>query len=153
MDNLDRKILDLLQQDATMPIAELALALGLSNGPCWRRVKKLESEGYIARRVAILDRTKANVPTTVFVTIRTARHTLEWLKLFREAIDRIPEIIGAWRLTGQDDYLLQIVVPDVTTYDSVYKRIITQLEFSDISASISMEEIKCTTAVPTNYIK
>ncbi|KQY13918.1 Lrp/AsnC family transcriptional regulator [Rhizobium sp. Root482] len=153
MDSLDRKILDLLQADATLPVSELAERIGLSNGPCWRRVKKLEDEGYISRRVALLDRTKANVSTTVFVMIRTSRHTVEWLELFRGAIEKIPEIIGAWRLTGQDDYLLHIVVPDVAMYDSVYKRMITQLEFSNISASISMEEIKSTTAVPTNYIK
>lgn len=153
MDHIDRKILDLLQIDATLSVADLGERVGLSNGPCWRRVKRLEDEGYITRRVALLDRVKANVSMTVFVMIRTSRHSAEWLEMFRQAIESIPEIIGAWRLTGQEDYLLHIVVPDVSSYDDVYKRMIAKLEFADISASISMEVLKSTTAVPTSYIK
>lgn len=151
MDQFDRRILDALQEDASLSIAELADRVGIGSGSCWRRVRRLEETGYILRRVAILDRTRMKVPTTVFVTIRTPRHSQEWLESFRKAIERMPEIVGAWRLTGKDDYLLHIVVPDVGVYDEVYKRLIHQLEFADISASISMEELKFTTAIPTGY--
>jgi Lrp/AsnC family transcriptional regulator len=152
VDIIDRKILDILQLDASLPMAALAERVGLSQAPCWRRVKKLEEDGYIDRRVAILNRGKANVRVTVFVAIRTARHALDWLETFRLAISDIPEIVEAWRLTGRDDYLLRIVVPDIETYDAVYKKLIARVEFFDITSSIAMEEMKFTTAVPTGYI-
>jgi len=102
--------------------------------------------------VALLNRRKTNVPMTVFVSVKAPRHAVEWLQAFRRAIADIPEIVEAWRLTGEADYLLRIVVPDVETYDAVYQRLIGKLEFSDISSAIAMEEMKYTTAIPTNYI-
>ncbi len=152
MDQIDRKILDLLQEDTTLPIATIAEKVGLSGAPCWRRIKRLEDEGVIRKRVALVDRRKANVPMTVFVSVRTTRHTLDWVKDFRRMVLEIPEIMEVWRLTGDVDYLLRIVVPDVDAYDAVYKRLINRLEFADISAAIAMEEMKYTTAVPTTYI-
>lgn len=152
MDQIDRKILDLLQEDTTLPIATIAEKVGLSGAPCWRRIKRLEDEGVIRKRVALVDRRKANVPMTVFVSVRTTRHTLDWVKEFRRMVLDIPEIMEVWRLTGEIDYLLRIVVPDVDAYDAVYKRLINRLEFADISAAIAMEEMKYTTAVPTTYI-
>lgn len=152
MDAIDRKILDILQADATVAVAMIAESVGLSTAPCWRRIKRLEDDGVIQRRVALVDRRKANVPMTLFVSVRTTRHAVEWLEDFRKVIAGIPEIVEAWRLTGEVDYLLRIVVPDVDTYDVVYKRLINRLEFADISSAIAMEEMKFTTAIPTDYL-
>ncbi|MFC6775271.1 Lrp/AsnC family transcriptional regulator [Methylobacterium gregans] len=152
MDAVDRRILDVLQQDATLPVATIAERVGLSPAPCWRRIKKLEASGIITRRVALVDRRKANVPTTVFVAVKAPRHAAEWSEAFRRVVEGVPEIVEAWRLTGEIDYLLRIVVPDIATYDAVYQRLIARLEFSNLSASIAMEEMKFTTAVPTIYM-
>jgi Lrp/AsnC family transcriptional regulator len=152
LDAVDRKILDILQADATVAVATIAEMVGLSTAPCWRRIRRLEEDGVIVRRVALLNRRKTNVPMTVFVSVKAPRHAVEWLQAFRRAIADIPEIVEAWRLTGEADYLLRIVVPDVETYDAVYQRLIGKLEFSDISSAIAMEEMKYTTAIPTNYI-
>ncbi|MGV7032739.1 Lrp/AsnC family transcriptional regulator [Methylobacterium symbioticum] len=153
MDGVDRRILDVLQQDATLPVAAIAERVGLSPAPCWRRIRKLEASGVITRRVALVDRRKVNVPTTVFVAVKAARHAAEWSEAFRRVVEGFPEIVEAWRLTGEIDYLLRIVVPDIETYDAVYQRLIARLEFSNLSASIAMEEMKFTTAVPTIYMK
>jgi Lrp/AsnC family transcriptional regulator len=152
MDAVDRKILDVLQQDATLPVAELAERVGVSAAPCWRRVKKLEASGVIRGRVALVDRRKVNVPTTVFVAVKAPRHAADWSDAFRRVVTGFPEIVEAWRLTGEIDYLLRIVVPDIEAYDAVYQRLIAKLEFSNLSSSIAMEEMKYTTAVPTIYM-
>ena len=152
MDTIDRKILDILQTDCTVPVATIAEQVGLSTAPCWRRIKRMEDDGVIQRRVALVDRRKANVPMTLFVSVRTTRHAGQWLEDFRKIITGIPEIVEAWRLTGEVDYLLRIVVPDIDTYDVVYKRLINRLEFADISSAIAMEEMKFTTAIPTDYL-
>ncbi|GGF61689.1 AsnC family transcriptional regulator [Azorhizobium oxalatiphilum] len=151
-DAIDCRILDLLQEDALMSAAAIADRVGLSPTPCWRRIKKLEDDGVILKRVALLDRRKANVPLTVFVSVKAPRHAMEWLEAFRRVISDIPEIVEAWRLTGETDYLLRLVVPDIDTYDAVYKRLISRLEFSNLSSSLAMEEMKFTTAVPTSYM-
>jgi len=152
LDAIDRKILDILQADATVPVAAIADKVGLSAAPCWRRIKRMEDDGVIRRRVALVDRRKANVPMTLFVSVRTTRHAVQWLEDFRRVISDISEIVEAWRLTGDIDYLLRIVVPDVDAYDAVYKRLINRLEFADISSAIAMEEMKYTTAIPTDYL-
>ncbi|EJW12549.1 Transcriptional regulator, AsnC family [Rhodovulum sp. PH10] len=152
MDRIDQKILDLLQADATLPIAEIADRVGLSAAPCWRRIKKLEDLGVVRRRVALVDRRKVNVPMTLFVSVRTTRHAHDWVDAFRKLIADVPEIVEAWRLTGDVDYLLRIVVPDIDAYDDVYKRMIERVELADVSSAIAMEELKYTTAVPTTYI-
>jgi len=152
LDANDRKIIDILQADATVAVATIAEQVGLSAAPCWRRIKRLEDDGVIKRRVALIDRRKANVPMTLFVSVRTTRHAVQWLEDFRRVITDIPEIVEAWRLTGEVDYLLRIVVPDVDAYDAVYKRLINRLEFADISSAIAMEEMKYTTAIPTDYL-
>lgn len=152
MDAIDRKILDILQADASVAVATIAEMVGMSTAPCWRRIRRLEEDGVITRRVALLSRRKVNVPMTVFVSVKAPRHAVEWLQAFRRLIAEIPEIVEAWRLTGEADYQLRIVVPDIETYDVVYQRMISRLEFSDISSAIAMEEMKYTTAVPTNYI-
>lgn len=151
LDRIDRKILEFLQEDATIPIVDLSEAVGLSQTPCWRRVKKLEESGVIAKRVALLDRKLINVPTTVFLAIKVPRHEKAWLDTFRVIIGQIPEIMEAYRLTGETDYLIRLVLPSVEAYDDIYRQLISRLDFAGMSASISMEVIKYTTAVPLRY--
>lgn len=152
LDVIDKKILGLLQRDSALKVAEVANEVGLSPTPCWRRIQRLEDEGVIRRRVALLDREKMNVAVSVFVAIRTNHHSRAWLDAFRAVIEEIPEIVEAYRLSGDIDYMLRIVVPDIAAYDGVYKRMIEKLEFADISSSFTMEELKFTTALPTNYV-
>ena len=151
-DEIDRKILDILQLDADQPIADIAVAVGLSQTPCWRRIRRMEEDNLIKKKVVLIDRKRANVPMTVFMSIKAPRHAADWLDAFRNLIRNTPEIQEAYRLTGDTDYLLRVVVPDIDNYDEVYKTMISKLEFSDISSSISMEEMKFTTAVPTRYL-
>jgi Lrp/AsnC family transcriptional regulator len=152
MDKKDKRILELLQQDAMLTAAELAEAVGLTTTPCWRRIQKLEEQGYIKERVAILDKQKMNVGTTVFVGVRTSRHSDEWLQRFNNAVHAMPEIVEAHRLSGDTDYMLRIVVPDIKEYDRVYQKLIRELEFLDVSSSFSMEELKSTTAIPVKHV-
>lgn len=150
-DAIDRQILDLLQE-RDRPVAVLAEEIGLSQTPCWRRIRKLEEAGIIRSRVAIVDPRRVGVPLTVFIGITAPRHEISWLNQFRELIESIPEVVEAYRLTGSTDYILKIMVPDIDAYDTVYKSMIERLEFSQVNASISMEELKFTTAVPTIYL-
>ena len=133
------------------PVVEIAERIGLSTTPCWRRIQKLEAEGVIRRRVALLDPAALNVPVSVFVAIRTSRHSAEWLEQFRNALDGIPEVVEAYRMSGEVDYLLRVVVPDIAGYDAVYKRLIERIELADVTSSFSMEEMKHTTALPLDY--
>lgn len=151
MDRIDKKILNVLQADASLSMADLADRVGLSQTPCWRRVRNLEAAGVIARRVAVLDPEKVNVGVTVFVGIKAGRHAGNWLNDFARAIDQIDEITEAYRLSGETDYLLKIVVPDIDAYDRVYKRLIAKVDFADVSSSFAMEEVKTTTALPLDY--
>ena len=121
LDRMDRKILDILQKDCTMPVAEIGKQIGLSTTPCWRRIQKLEESGIIQRRVALLDAKKVNVGVTVFVSITTSHHTQEWLDQFHEALKDFPEVVEFYRMSGQVDYLLRVVVPDIERYDAFYK--------------------------------
>ncbi len=151
MDSKNKRILELLQQNAMLSAAEIAEQVGLTTTPCWRRIQKLEEQGYIKARVALLDPQKLNVGTTVFVAIRTSRHSDEWLRRFTAALESMAEIVEAHRLSGDTDYLLRIVVPDIREYDRVYQKLIRELEFLDVSSSFSMEELKSTTALPVKH--
>jgi Lrp/AsnC family transcriptional regulator len=151
-DEIDRKILDLLQRDADRSVAEIADEVGLSQTPCWRRIRRMEEAKLIRRKVVLVDQKLANVPMTIFISVKAPRHAMEWLEAFRKLIVDTPEVMEAYRLTGDTDYLLRIVVPNIEVYDQVYKSLITKLEFSDVNSSISMEEIKFTTALPLNYL-
>ncbi len=151
MDETDRRILACLQEDVTMPVAEIARRVGLSSTPCWRRIQKLEEEKIIRARVALLDNKKLNVGVTVFVFIRTNRHSLEWLERFARAVDELPEVVEFYRMSGDVDYLLRVVVPDIDAYDRFYRRLIAKIELSDVSSSFAMEQIKYTTALPLTY--
>lgn len=151
-DEIDRRILSLLQEDASLTVAAVADRVGLSQTPCWRRIQRMEKEGLIRKTVTLVDRNKANCPMAIFVTVRAPRHTLEWVDAFYQLVRSFPEIVEVHRLTGKVDYLLRIIVPDVHGYDILYKSLVSKLEFLEISAAIVMEEIKFTTAVPTRYL-
>ena len=151
MDRLDRKILRLLQEDSTLAVADLAKKVGLSATPCWRRIQRLEREGYIRQRVALMDPARLNVGVTVFVSIRTSQHNEQWFKRFTAVVTAIPQIVEFYRMSGDVDYLLRVVVPDIKGYDAVYQRLIREIELSDVSSSFAMEQIKYTTALPLDY--
>ena len=151
MDRLDRKILRLLQEDATLAVADVAKKVGLSTTPCWRRIQKLEEEGVIRRRVAVLDPTRINARVNVFVSIRTNPHSNEWLRRFSEVVQEFPEVVEFYRMSGEVDYLLRVVVPDIAAYDTFYKKLIGKIALNDVSSSFAMEQIKYTTALPLDF--
>lgn len=152
MDQIDRKILGLLQEDSTMSTSEIADLVGLSTTPCWRRIQNLEKDGYITSRVALVDRAKVNCAMDVFVAISTNEHNSEWLDDFAKVAHSMPEVVELYRLSGQIDYMMRVVVPDMTAYDAFYKKLIDASRLSDVSSSFAMERIKYTTAVPLDYI-
>jgi Lrp/AsnC family transcriptional regulator len=153
VDKLDAKILGLLQENGELTAAEIADRIGLSKAPCWRRIQKLQQEGVIRRTVAILDARALNVGTTVFVTLKTGNHSDAWFQKFVRAVRDIPEVTEIHRMSGDVDYLIRIVVQDIDAYDVVYKRLISAVEFQDVSASFTLETIKHTTALPLCYLK
>lgn len=153
LDDIDRKILNLLQTDATLPVATIAERVGLSTSPCWRRIQKLEEDGVIKARVAVLDPDRLNVGVTVFVAVRTSQHDLGWLERFAAAVRDFPEVVEFYRMSGDVDYLMRVVVPDIAAYDALYKRLIQRVTLSDVSSSFAMETIKYTTAIPVTYAK
>ncbi len=148
MDEIDRKILTHLQQDSRIAVAELAEKVGVSRTVCWRRIKALEDAGIIRAQVALLNRNRLNLPVTVFVAIRTSRHDADWLQKFAETVEGFPEITELYRMSGEVDYLLKVVVPDVAAYDRFYQRLIRRIDLADVSSNFAMEEIKFTTALP-----
>ncbi len=152
MDRIDTNILSYLQDDSTLPVAELAERVGLSTTPCWRRVQNLEKAGVIRKRVALLDGAALNVGVTVFVRLRTSQHSYAWLEDFSAKVAAIDEVVEFYRMSGDVDYLLKIVVPDIAAYDAVYKRLIKAAAFSDVSSNFAMEEIKYVTALPLDYV-
>ena len=152
MDRIDKKILRLLQEDATRSVADIADQVGLSQTPCWRRIQNLEKAGVIVARVALLDAQKLNVGTTVFVRVRTTNHNYEWLEKFARAVADIEEVVEFHRMSGDVDYLLRVVVPDIAGYDEVYKRLIRAADLADVSSNFAMETIKQTTALPLTYV-
>lgn len=151
LDAMDIKILAILQEDSTLPVAEIGKKVGLSTTPCWRRIQKLEQDGVIERRVAILNPVKVSAGVTVFVAITTSLHNPEWLDRFHSVVKNFPEIVEAYRMSGQVDYLLRVVVPDIASYDKFYKAFIGRIELSDVSSSFAMEQIKFTTALPLSF--
>ncbi len=152
MDRIDLRILDLLQRDATLSTSDIAEAVGLSTTPCWRRIQNLEKQGVITRRVALLDRDQLNVGVDAFVAIRTDEHNKRWLDAFAKAVAAFPEVIEIYRMSGEVDYLMRVVVPDLAAYDSFYLRLIREVDLYDVSSSFAMERIKHTTALPLTYV-
>lgn len=152
IDKYDRAILDILQKNCTLAVGEIAEKVGLSNTACWRRMNKLEQEGVIRAKVALLDQKKLNLNVVVMVFIKTSTHSVEWIKKFHEHIEQIDEIIEVYRMAGDTDYLLKVAVSDVAAYDKVYKKIIKISDLADVSSSFAMEQIKYTTQLPLNFI-
>ncbi len=153
MDGVDRKILELLQLDAELPVATIAERVHLSVTPCWRRIQKLREAGVIRKQVALCDPAKLNVGVTVFVSVRTNQHTQAWLEKFAKGVKEIPEVVELYRMSGDVDYLLRVVVPDIAGYDSVYKKLIKAADLYDVSSSFAMEQMKYTTALPLTYVE
>ena len=152
IDPKDRDILREIQRDSAQSIEELAGKVNLSRNACWRRVKTLDESGVIRARVALLDPEKLNLGLTAFIAVKTAQHEPLWLEKFAAAVKDIPEITGVYRTTGDTDYLLQAVVPDIAGYDRLYKRLIAKIPLTDVSSSFVMEKIKETTALPLEYV-
>ena len=152
MDRIDKGILALLQRNSATPIGEIAESVGLSPTPCWRRIKKMEEEGVIRRRVVLADGAALNLSLTAFVAVKTAQHSEGWLKKFAETIRRIPEVVEFHRMSGDVDYLMKVVCPDMAHFDRVYKKLITVAEFSDVRSTFSMEQLKYTTELPLDYV-
>lgn len=148
IDKIDRAILNVLQKDASLSVDDVSAAVNLSRNACWRRIKALEERGVIKGRVALIDPASVGVPLTVMVLIRTNKHDGMWMNDFQSALQAFPEVVGAYRMTGDLDYVLRVRVADVPAYDAFYKRLTSRISVSDISASFVMEEIKETTAVP-----
>jgi Lrp/AsnC family transcriptional regulator len=143
MDATDRQILDILQRDATMPLAEIARRVGLSSTPCWRRIQKLEEAKVIRGRVAVLDSQKINAGVTVFVSIKTSHHNAGWLGRFADIVNKMPEVVEFYRMSGEIDYLLRVVVPDIAAYDAFYKRLIADIELDDVSSRFASPSMCC----------
>jgi Lrp/AsnC family transcriptional regulator len=153
MDRLDRMILTIIQEDATIPVAEIGRRVGLSTTPCWRRIQKMEEDGVITGRVAVLDPAKVNAKVTVFVFVTTNQHNEDWLTRFARIIGEFPEVVEFYRMSGQIDYLLKVVVPDIEAYDAFYKRLVGRIDITDVSSAFAMERIKNTTALPLAYMQ
>ncbi len=153
LDDMDVKILSILQEDCTRPVADIGKAVGLSTTPCWRRIQKLEETGVIRRRVAVLEPSKVNAGVTVFVSIKTDKHSTAWLEKFHKAVDDFPEVIEFYRMSGDVDYLLRVVVPDIRAYDAFYKKLISRIEIAKVSSAFAMEQMKYTTALPLQFAR
>lgn len=150
LDRIDRKILHELMHDATQPIAQLAERVGLSQTPCWKRVQKLEQQGFITARVALVDPAKLGLGLIVFVEIEAADHTPDWRDHFATFVQGLPEIVQVHRMAGDVDYLMKVVVPDMAAYDDFYLRLTRSLHCRNVTSHFSMERIKTTTAWPIN---
>ena len=148
IDTIDRKILGELQRDADLSLEELGSRVNLSRNACWRRIRNLQDSGVIRKKVALLDPVKLGLRLSVVTQARTAHHAPDWLDRFASATRQIPEILGAYRMTGDLDYLIHARVEDMADYDRLYQRLISFVELSDVSASFVMEELKETTEVP-----
>lgn len=153
LDAMDLKILELIQNDSTIAVADIGKAVGLSTTPCWRRIRRLEEAGVIQRRAAILDPAKVHAGVTVFVSIKTDSHTIEWLEAFHEAVVDFPEVVEFYRMSGDVDYLLRVVVPSIEAYDAFYKKLISRISITKVSSAFAMEQIKYTTAVPLSFAR
>ncbi len=148
LDRLDLQILDALQRDATLSMAQLGAQVGLSSTPCWKRVKRLEDDGFIERRVAVVNRHAVGLPVTVFVSIRAGQHDEKWLTRFAAVVSMLPEVQEFHRMSGDVDYLLKVVAPSIEGYDRFYKKLISLVDLAGVSSAFSMEQIKSTTALP-----
>ena len=148
MDAIDRKILAVVQQDASLSVAEIGQRVGLSSTPCWKRLQRLEADGVIMRKVALIDPEKLGLGITVFVSIETGDHSQDWLRKFAETVGAMPEVMEFYRMAGDVDYMLRVVVPDIAGYDTFYKKLIATVPLKNVTSRFAMERIKSTTALP-----
>jgi Lrp/AsnC family transcriptional regulator len=148
MDAIDRKILAVVQEDASLSVAEIGQRVGLSSTPCWKRMQRLEADGVIQRRVAIIDSDKIGLGVTVFVSIETGDHSNDWLARFADVVHAMPEVMEFYRMAGDVDYMLRVVVTDIAGYDTFYKKLIATVPLKNVTSRFAMEKIKSTTALP-----
>lgn len=148
MDATDRKILGVLQHDASLSVAEIGHRVGLSSTPCWKRIQKLEADGVIEKRVALVNPEKVGLGVSVFVSIETDDHSEQWLKNFAELVGAMPEVMEFYRMAGDVDYMLRVIVPDIAGYDRFYKQLIAAIPLKNVTSRFAMERIKSTTALP-----
>ena len=148
MDRTDLKILAILQEDASLPVAEVASRVNLSQTPCWRRIQRLEQQGVIQRRVAILDPDAIGLDLSIFVSIETGDHSAQWLSRFAEAVSALPQVMEVYRMAGEVDYLLRIAVPNMAAYDEFYRTLIERVPLKNVTSHFAMERVKATTAYP-----
>jgi len=151
LNDIDKKILSVLQENADLPISELSKKVNLSATPCWARINKLYKQGFITKKVAVVDRLKLNLNVVAFVQIKTSNHNMEWARKFVKVISDMPEVIEFYRLSGSIDYLLKVLVPSIEKYDEFYKKLTDKVDLTDVSSSFSMEEIKQTSSLPLDY--
>jgi len=142
LDRVDREILRLLAADASLSLADIAAKVGLTPTPCWKRIRRMEQDGIILGRVATIDPAKIGLPVSVFVAVETADHSGDWLKRFADVVTGLPEIVDAWRMSGDVDYLLHVVVPDIAAYDDFYRRLIAAVPLRNVTSRFSMERLK-----------
>ena len=148
LDAIDRKILTVLQQDASLSVAEIGDRVGLSSTPCWKRIQRLEADGVITARVALVDQNKIGLGLSVFVSIESGDHSDAWLKKFADAVSAMPEVIEFYRMAGDVDYMLRVVVADMRSYDIFYKKLISAVPLKNVTSRFAMEKIKSVTALP-----
>ena len=153
MDAIDRKILAVVQQDASLSVAEIGQRVGLSSTPCWKRLQRLEADGVITKRVALIAPEKVGLGITVFVSIETGDHSNEWLKKFADVVSAMPEVMEFYRMAGDVDYMLRVVVADIAGYDGFYKKLIATVPLKNVTSRFAMERIKSTTALPISDAK
>ncbi len=142
LDRVDREILRLIAADASLSLAEIAGKVGLTPTPCWKRIRRMEQEGVIQRRVAVIDAARIGLPVSVFVAVETADHSASWLEKFHAAVATMPEIVDAWRMSGDVDYLLHVVVADIASYDNFYRKLIGALPLRNVTSRFAMERMK-----------
>ena len=152
MNEIDKKILSILQVNADIPIAELSKEVNLSATPCWARINKLYKQGYIKKKAAVIDRMKVNLPVIAFVQVRTKQHSMIWTKKFMKAVTEMDEVVELYRLSGTVDYIFKVLVPSIEKYNEFYKKLTNNVDFFEVTTSFSMEEIKQTTNLPLKYI-
>jgi len=148
MDAIDRKILSVLQESAALSVAEIGARVGLSSTPCWKRIQRLEADGVIQKRVALVDQDRVGLGISVFVSIETGDHSQDWLDRFAKTVTAMPEVMEFYRMAGDVDYMLRVVVPDIAGYDAFYKRLIAAVPLKNVTSRFAMEKIKSTTALP-----
>jgi Lrp/AsnC family transcriptional regulator len=148
MDAIDRKILAVVQEDAALSVAEIGQRVGLSSTPCWKRLQRLEADGVITKRVALIDPEKVDLGITVFVSVETGDHSQDWLKRFADVASAMPEVMEFYRMAGDVDYMLRVVVHDMASYDAFYKKLIATVPLKNVTSRFAMERIKSTTALP-----